>query len=56
MASSLRVNFEDQSGAVIWQVVASKPVENQFADKAQYQRVIKRAVTRMFVHLPKKKN
>jgi len=52
--ASLEVSFADSSGKVIWRATAKKAIENQFADRAQYDAVIARAVSRMLLHLPKK--
>ncbi|MBL4826845.1 MAG: DUF4136 domain-containing protein [Spongiibacteraceae bacterium] len=52
--ASLRVYFMDQSGKTIWEVVASKVVEQQFAGREQYDAVVKRAVKRMMMNLPEK--
>jgi len=51
---SLEVIFSDQSGKVIWQAAVSKAIQSQYADKNQYERVVKRSLSRMFRHLPDK--
>lgn len=52
--ANLHVYFENPQGEVIWDVVASKAVENKFPSRSEFRAVIKRAVTRMMFNLPEK--
>jgi len=52
--ANLHVYFENSDGDVIWDVLASKAIENKYPSRSEYRAVVKRAVTRMLNNLPNK--